>query len=85
MRLGEVSGPVAVTNRCLPEGKVVPQEWIEHSTSPLPRARSTTELLRHGVALSGAESATRAVCGATVPPCALWQAPMRAPVVQNAP
>ena len=26
---------------------MVPQEWIEHSTSPLPRVRSTTELRRH--------------------------------------
>src|SRR5579871_659845 len=25
---------------------LVPPEWIEHSTSPLPRARSTTELRR---------------------------------------
>ncbi len=25
---------------------MAPPEWIEHSTSPLPRARSTTELRR---------------------------------------
>ena len=31
---------------CVQEKEMVPPEWIEHSTSPLPRVRSTTELRR---------------------------------------
>ena len=37
---------VAAAASRMPRMPVVPPEWIEHSTSPLPRVRSTTELRR---------------------------------------
>ena len=41
---------------------MVPPEWIEHSTSPLPRVRSTTELRRQP-AVSGARLMPHSVGG----------------------